>query len=146
MKISINGRSIGTDYKPLVIAEIAPRIDDSLKLTVSFKANLLAFKYTNSISFEDDLVTAKVTASDGSIFVAGNFMSCMMYGEEGIQATGLQYDEDFFIGKAFPNGTWDWMVGGGSDIGQDTTGGLETDLDGDTQDSETTEHKEDNVF
>ena len=81
--------------------------------------------------FEDDLVTSMVTASDGSIFVAGNFMSSMMYGEEGIQATGLQYDEDFFVGKAFPNGTWDWMVGGGSDIGQDTAGGLALDSNGD---------------
>ena len=30
---------------------------------------------------DDDLVTSMVTASDGSIFVAGNFMSSMLYGD-----------------------------------------------------------------
>lgn len=78
--------------------------------------------------FEDDSVTGIATASDGSIYVSGNFMSSMMFGDDGgLQATGLQNDEDFFIAKAFPNGTWDWMVGGGTDIGVDTVAGIALD-------------------
>ncbi|PXY75347.1 MAG: hypothetical protein CXX80_05075 [Methanobacteriota archaeon] len=77
---------------------------------------------------EDDVVTGIATSSDGSIYVAGNFIENIMFGDEGgLQATGLQYDEDFFIAKAFPNGTWDWMVGGGTDIGGDSVAGIALD-------------------
>ena len=82
--------------------------------------------------FEDDLATGIATSSDGSIYVSGNFMSSIMFGDDGgLQATGLQNDEDFFIAKAFPNGTWDWMVGGGTDIGVDTVAGIALDSNGD---------------
>ncbi len=51
--------------------------------------------------FEDDVVTGIATSSDGSIYVSGNFMSSIMFGDGGgLQATGLDYDEDFFIAKA----------------------------------------------
>ena len=78
--------------------------------------------------FEDDRVTGIVIASDGSIYVSGNFMSSMMFGDEGgLQATGLQYDDDFFVAKAFPNGTWDWFVGGGTSIGADSVASIALD-------------------
>ncbi|MCS5535654.1 MAG: thrombospondin type 3 repeat-containing protein, partial [Candidatus Poseidoniales archaeon] len=78
--------------------------------------------------FEDDLVTGIATANDGSMYVSGNFMSSIMFGDEGgLQATGLQNDEDFFVAKAFPNGTWDWMVAGGTDIGVESVAGIALD-------------------
>jgi len=81
--------------------------------------------------FEDDLVTDIAVSDDGSIFVTGNYMSSIMFDEEGLQATGLQYDEDFFVAHAHTNGTWDWVVGGGSDIGADSISGIALDSNGD---------------
>ena len=78
--------------------------------------------------FQDDVVTGIATASDGSMYISGNFVESIIFGEDGLQATGLQNDpQDFFVAKAFPNGTWDWVVGGGTDTGDDSITGIALD-------------------
>ena len=67
--------------------------------------------------FEDENLRGYDVAPDGSVFIVGTFTSSMMYGDSGMQAVGMQYDEDFFIGKISSSGDWEWMVSGGSEGG-----------------------------
>ena len=65
--------------------------------------------------FEDENLRGYDVAPDGSLFIVGTFTSSMMYGDSGMQAVGMQYDEDFFIGKISSSGDWEWMISGGSE-------------------------------
>ena len=64
--------------------------------------------------FEDESMNAVALGEDGSLYIVGNFRTAMTYGEEGFQATGMQGDEDFFVGRMSSSGAWLWMVSGGS--------------------------------
>ena len=68
--------------------------------------------------FEADDIRAIDIAPDGSVYIVGSFISTISYGEEGLEAEGMQGDQDFFVGKISPLGDWLWMKSAGS-IGSD---------------------------
>ena len=75
----------------------------------------------------EDAVKSFDLASDGSIFVTGTFIGSMIYGDQGLEATGEEYDEDFFVGRLNADQSWAWMISAGS-IGGDNAFDISVDL------------------
>ena len=63
--------------------------------------------------FQEDSLAGHVVLDDNSIIVAGQFTSNIIFGEDGIEATGLSGDIDIFVAKMDSDGNWTSSFGFG---------------------------------
>ena len=101
-------------------------IDNAFEDVFTSARNLAGWSLSAG-GFEDDLVRGYDVGPDGSIYIVGSFTGSMIYGEGGVQATNMQGDEDFFVGKISSQGEWLWLVSGGSE-GADNANDISVDV------------------
>jgi len=65
--------------------------------------------------FEEEKLAGHVVMDDGSIIVAGEYVTASSFGEDGIGATGMSGDADMFVAKINESGNWTSIHGFGSD-------------------------------
>lgn len=63
---------------------------------------------------ENESIVVMDILDNGSILVAGQFHSGIIFGGIGLQATSHNYDSDMFIAQSNANGSWDWAISAGS--------------------------------
>ena len=64
--------------------------------------------------FEEEKLAGHVVMDDGSIIVAGEYVTASSFGEDGIGATGMSGDADIFVAKINESGNWTSIHGFGS--------------------------------
>ena len=65
--------------------------------------------------FDEEKLAGHVVMDDGSIVVAGEYVTASFFGDDGIGATGMDGDADMFIAKINESGNWTSFHGFGSD-------------------------------
>ena len=85
----------------------------SISLSVSGEDEPLGW-VESAGGFEEDNIAGHVVLSDGSIVIAGEFTSAMMFDDIGLGSVGINGDTDAFIATMNETGNWTGAINFGS--------------------------------